>query len=187
MSRLILIARGWLLIGLLALPLAGSTAGCGYNQSGGSKNKLEHNYRWNSLYREDIQTVAVPIFTNKSFRRGIEFRLSEAVVKQIEAHAPYKVVPRERADTVLEGHVTVAQAGTLVNDFQTGLPREQLMFVQVDLVWKDLRNGRILMQRTGMQSQSVYYPTLGEGEYVGSQEVVEKLALDIVQQMQAEW
>lgn len=64
-----------------------SLGGCGYNQSGSSKNQLEAGYHWNSLYREDVQTVAIPIFTNQSFRRGVEFRLTEAVIKQLEARA----------------------------------------------------------------------------------------------------
>ena len=162
-------------------------AGCGYNQSGSEKNKVEGNYQWNSLYREDVQTVAVPIFTNKDFRRGVEFRLTEAVVKQIEAHAPYKVVPRERADTILEGQIAKVSVGTVVKDADTNLPREQIMVVAVDLIWKDLRNGRILMQRTGIEQTATFYPTLGEGEFVGSQELIERFALEIVQQMQAEW
>jgi hypothetical protein len=83
-----------ILIGVIIF--AAVSTGCGYNQSGSSKNQLEGGYRWNSLYREDIQSVAVPIFTNMTFRRGIEFRLTESVVKNLEAFAPYKVVPRER-------------------------------------------------------------------------------------------
>jgi hypothetical protein len=30
-------------------------------------------YQWPSLYRSDVHTVAVPIFTNKSYYRGVEF------------------------------------------------------------------------------------------------------------------
>jgi hypothetical protein len=173
----------------LAAALGGMLAlsGCGYNQSGSSSNKLEGGYHWNSLYREDVQTVAVPIFANKDFRRGLEFRLTEAVIKQLEAHAPYKVVSRERADTILEGEITSGQVGTISKDYQTNLPREQLMVVTVDLIWKDLRTGRILMQRKGLQHQGVFYPTLGEGEFVGAQQAIEQFALVIVQELQADW
>lgn len=172
---------------MLLLAAGMGLAGCGYNQSGSDKNRLESGYTWNSLFREDVQTVAVPIFTNTTFRRGYEFRLTEAVQKQIEAHAPYKVVPRERADTILEGQITDVRVMSASRDYRTNLPREQLMTITLDLVWKDLRNGQILMQRKGLAHQAVYYPLLGEGEFAGSQEAVEELSRVIVEQLQADW
>jgi len=162
-------------------------AGCGYSQSGGENNKQQSGYHWNSLYREDIQTVAVPIFTTTDFRRGVEFRLTEAVIKQLELHAPYKVVPKERADTILEGQVTSVKVGTLSRDFFTNLPREQEVLITVDLTWKDLRTGKILLQRRGLQQDAVFHPPLGEGEFVGAQQAIERIALVIVQEMQADW
>jgi len=176
---------------LAALVLAGALAlcgpGCGYNQSGSDRNRLEGGYQWNSLYREDVQTVAVPVFRNNDFRRGIELRLTEAVIKQIEMRAPYKVVPRERADTILEGEITSVSLGTISRDYWTNLPREQQLVITMDFTWKDLRTGRILMQRRNFQQQVVFYPSLGEGEYAGSQEAIERCALAIVQEMQADW
>jgi hypothetical protein len=162
-------------------------AGCGYNQSGSDRNTPESGYRWNSLYREDVQTVAVAVIGNMSFRRGVEVRLTEAVVKELEARAPYKVVPRERADTVLEGQITNVEVNTLYRDFRTSLPREQQMTITLDLVWKDLRNGRILAQRTGLERSGIFYPTIGESEFVGSQEAIERFAEEIVQELQADW
>ncbi len=162
-------------------------AGCSYSQSGGENNKQQGGYHWNSLYREDIQTVAIPIFTTKDYRRGIEFRLTEAVIKQLELHAPYKVVPKERADTILEGQVTSVRVGTLSRDFQTNEPREQDLVIIVDVTWKDLRTGKILLQRRGLQQDAVFHPPLGEGEFVGAQQAIERVALVIVQEMQADW
>ena len=51
-------------------------AGCGYQQSGNYDQPLKGSYQWHSLYREDVQTVAVPVFGNRDFRRGVEFALS---------------------------------------------------------------------------------------------------------------
>lgn len=161
--------------------------GCGYNQSGSDRNRLEGGYKWNSLYREDVQTVAVPVFRNNDFRRGLEIRLTEAVIKQIEMRAPYKVVPRSRADTILEGEITSVSMATLARDYQTNLPRQQQMVITLDFTWKDLRTGRILVQRRRFEHHAVFHPSLGEGEYVGSQEAIERCALAIVQEMQADW
>jgi len=169
-----------LLLGLIS-------TGCGYSQSGGENNKQQNGYHWNSLYREDIQTVAIPIFTTKDYRRGIEFRLTEAVIKELELHAPYKVVPKERADTILEGQVTSVKVGTLSRDFFSNQPREQQLVISIDLTWKDLRTGKILLQRRNLQQEGVFHPPLGEGEFVGAQQAIERFALVIVQEMQADW
>jgi hypothetical protein len=158
-------------------------SGCGYNQGGGSGG----GYQWSSLYRQDVRTVAVPIFTTTSFERGVEFNLSEAVVKQLEASTPYKVVPRERADTILEGQITDVLVSTLSTDPDSAIPQEQMLGVTIDFTWKDLRTGRILVQRRGFEHTATYYPTLGEGRFVGRQQAVEKLAVAIVQELQADW
>src|SRR3954447_9094481 len=100
--------------------------GCGYQHNGQVDTSGKTSYKWSSLYREDINTVAVPIFANKDFRRGVEFRLSEAVVKQMEAHTPYRVDPRARAGTILEGEIVSVDLSTLSRDVRTSIPQEQL-------------------------------------------------------------
>ena len=167
-----------------ALCILLSLSGCGYTHTGDDPSG---SYQWRSLYREDVKSVAVPIFTNKTFRRGVEFTLTKAVVTQIEAKSPYKVVPKERADTILEGEIVEIQLRNLSLDSNLAIPQEQLYVLTVDLIWKDLRTGRILMERKNFQQTTTFYPTLGEGEFVGSQQSVEKLALGIAQEMQANW
>ena len=161
-------------------------AGCGYSTVGGEAQPGS-GYQWRSLYREDVRTVAVPIFQNKSFRRGVEFGLTQALVTQIESKSPYKVVPRERADTILEGQIVEVRLQNVSTESELAIPQEQLYVVTVDFTWKDLRTGRILTERRNFQQTNTFYPTLGEGEFVGSQLNVERLALAIVQEMQADW
>ena len=131
--------------------------------------------------------MAVPIFGTRDFRRDVEFKLSKAVINQIEAHSPYKVVPRERADTILEGEIARVEVNNLSRTYVEGVPQEQLMLVTVNLTWKDLRTGRILMQKKNFQQTASFYPTLGEGEFVGTQKAIERLAVEIVQLMEADW
>lgn len=168
---------------LICLTGCGLT-GCGYSRTGSDPSG---DYQWRSLYREDVKTVAVPIFTTRDFRRGVEFQLSKALVNQIEAKTPYKVVAKERADTILEGQITSIRVNTLSSDSQVAIPQEQLYIITVDFLWKDLRSGRILVERRNFEQTTPYYPTLGEGEWLGSQQAAERLALGIVQELQADW
>jgi len=157
----------------LLAPLLTCAGGCGYQQK--------------SLYRDDVRTVAVPVFTNRTFHQGLELALSKAVVNQLEAKSPYKVVSQSSADTILEGQVVEAAIRVVSKDVITNLPREQNLTVAIDFVWKDLRTGAILRERRNFQHAAVYYPTLGEGEFHGAQQVMDRLALMIVQEMQADW
>ncbi|HLL88043.1 MAG TPA: LPS assembly lipoprotein LptE [Tepidisphaeraceae bacterium] len=167
---------------IFALPVL--VAGCGYSTNGSAP---AGDYQWRSLYRQDVRTVAVPIFNTKSFNRGDEFRLTTAVAKQIEARTPYKLAPRERADTILEGEVVLSRVTTVSERYYTAQPQEQLMVATVNFTWKDLRTGQILVERRGFEDSATYYPTLGEGRYYASQETAERLAVAIVQELQAEW
>lgn len=156
--------------------------GCGYGAGGG-----DGGYHWGSVYRPGIKTVAVPTFGTRDYHRGVEFQLSEALIKKIEEFTPYKVVPRERADTVLEGEVVAVRTTTLNLDPHTATPQEMQYEVTVDFTWKDLRSGKILVSRDNFSNTTTYYPTLGEGEFVGSENSVERLAGDIVTQMESDW
>jgi len=94
-------------------------------------------------YDCDIRTVYVPIFQNVSFRRGLEFELTRAVVREIEAKTPYKVVNfREQADTELLGKI-VGRRKQLINPNQLGETRESEVTLAVELQWNDLRPGHL--------------------------------------------
>ena len=59
--------------------------------------------------------------------------------------------------------------------------------MRINFTWKDQRTGKILVDRRRFEQTTTYYPTLGEGQFVGSQENVERLALAIVQELEADW
>src|ERR1700735_4624022 len=119
------IARSLLTCVAILAPAA-ILSSCGYTSS-------------RSQYNQSIRTVAVPIFTNKTFRREWEFRLTEAIDKNIESRTPYKVVDRKDADSLLTGEIETIQENVLTYRFQTDLPRETELTVAVNFTWKDLR------------------------------------------------
>ena len=126
-----------LAIGLFILVM---NSGCGY---GTGDTTVVGGYQWKSIYRTDVRTVCVPIFDNKDFHRGVEFQVSDALVHQIEAFTPYKVVSRDHADTILEGEITSVTTNPLSLNSTTGTPQEQLASIIVNFTWKDLRTGKI--------------------------------------------
>ena len=125
---------------LLALALSG---GCGWD---GHFSVLGYSTRPN--YDTSIRTVYVPIFKNKVFQtqpyRRMEMQLTRLVIQEIEARTPYKVVDDpDCADTELLGTVVTFTKG-IVNRNQLNEVREAELVLGVELVWRDLRTGRLL-------------------------------------------
>lgn len=110
-------------------------------ESGGHFTVLGYTTRPN--YDCSIRTVRVPIFNNHTFRQGLEFDLTRAVVREIEAKTPYKVVSHCNADTELTGTIK-GLTKNILNMTQLNEIREGETILTVEVVWKDLRTGKIL-------------------------------------------
>lgn len=156
---------------LAALVLA--PAGCGYSAK--------------PLYRTSVKTISVPIFRNKSYSRDWEFRLTEAICKNIEYRTPFKVTQGQRADTELTGEIITVDQDVLTRRFNLNLPRESQITVAVNFQWKDLRTGRILIKRGNFSRSATDIPQLGERAQDATQLAIERLAEAIVEQLQTEF
>jgi hypothetical protein len=163
-------------------------------------------------YDCDIHTVRVPIFKSRimedTVRRGIEFDLTRAVVREIELKTPYKVVSGDcAADTELTGTI-VGFPKQLLNRNQLNEVREAETLLTVELVWRDLRTGEILSQprRPGplppppppgvpppppppvlVQGKATFIPELGGSFITARQDDVDRLARKIVEMMEKPW
>jgi len=152
----------------LCAMIAGGMPGCGSDPRQG--------YRVGNLYRPGIESVAVPVFTRGKdvYRRGVEIRLTEAVVKHLQTHSPYQVTTRGRADTVLTGTIEQISQRVLNSDTDTGRTRELEMIIVASIRWKDLRTG-------------IPPAPLSEDFFQGSQDALNRLARRIVEKMEADW
>ena len=149
-------------------------------------------YTTESQFRQDVQTIAVPIFRRGTgeFRRDIEIRLTEAVVKHIEMETPYKVVDKSRADSLLSGTLNWAKVQPLSFDPRTGLAREMQVRLSLDLTWQSLRGpGNVLTQRKDFRVAADYVPQapLAEGFFQGSEAAIDLAAQRIVEQLARPW
>ncbi|MDG2055099.1 MAG: LptE family protein [Phycisphaerales bacterium] len=146
-----------------------------------------------STYTTNINTIAVPIFTNDTYMRNISFWITDAVIKEIEARTPYKVASQATADSLLEGTVAGVELRTISKSRETGLNQEVLVVVQIDFSWRDLRSGEPMMERTGFSADAVFTPSgttnqkPGEPLELGEFAVVQQIAEDIVDEMRNDW
>ena len=168
MKRMILTGCLPLLASLLVL------GGCGYS--------------FDSLYPTQYKTVCAPMWTRGKdvYRQGIEMRITEAVQKRIEGFTKYRLAPKARADTELTGSLDQVVQRPLSMNPDTNRPREMAVTFVVRFKWVDLATGRTIVERSDFRVEGTYYPTdpLGEDFFLGSEDVVNRLAERVVQQME---
>jgi hypothetical protein len=147
-----------------------------------------------SLFRPDLRTVHVPVFESDSFRRNLGERLTESVVKEIESRTPYKVVGSSEADSLLNGRIVTETKRAVAenrNDDVRGIETE----LTVEVRWIS-RRGEMLMQRssiplgplaTMMSEDAQFFPEAGQSLALAQQDAIDKLAREIVGQMEIWW
>ncbi|MCP4247674.1 MAG: hypothetical protein GY778_11545 [bacterium] len=160
---------GWMLLAVVLV--AGS--GCGYSTR--------------RPFPDGIQTVHVEMLHSKEFRRELEFGLTEAISKRLEMDTPYKIAPLRRADTILDGEILEVRNRTFGDDFETQMPRETASTITVAFRWKDLRSGKILVERSRFVSTTSYIPPVGETFETGLIRGLDRLAEEIVETMETTW
>ena len=170
--------RYWLILPLIVLAAGAVLGGCG-------------GYTLDNSYRQGIRTVAVDMFGRGKdvYRREVETRATEAIVKRIEQDTPYKVTVKSRADTLLTGSINSIEQRVLSFDSNTGDARELELTLHVSYTWTDLRNGKVLAkaEKMSVSGTSVRESPLTEDFYQGSETVLNRLARRIVEGMEAEW
>ena len=154
----------------LALALV---SGCGYSSS--------------RPFATDIQSVHVEMFQSREFRRELEFRLTESLIKRIEMDTPYRIAPRETADTLLSGEILAVTNRTFGDEFDTDLPREIGATVVIRYRFQDMRSGAILVERPRFVFQTSYIPPVGETFTQGMTRALDGAAEQIVESMETSW
>ena len=166
--------------------------GCGYTTA--------------ELYRDDVRTVALPIWENRTFERGVESDLAEALAKELQRRTPYRIARSDGgessaigADTELTGRIVGVRRQRLARTAQTGLPQEVEVRVVVDVQWRDRRSGEVLMERTGLEEVGRFVPAgnapagvdgggvIGEPFEVAQHAAVARLAQQIVDALRTDF
>lgn len=142
-----------------------------------------------SIYPSDVSTVAIEMIENRTFDRDVEFELTDALIKEIEARTPYKVTSVSGADTILTGRIRTIERDQLSKSRLTGLSEEVTVSVTIDLNWRDLRTGESLLKLDSFTASSLFVPSNPTAEPIELAEfgVVQRLARDIVSEMRTNW
>jgi hypothetical protein len=135
----------------------------------------------------------VPVIQSSSFRRGLGEQLTEAVVKELETSTPYKVVGETDADSVLEISID-SDIKRIQAETSTDEPRNVEHSWQVHMSWRD-RRGNLITRSSlplddtvvGVVQAQAIIAEAGQSLTSAQQRIVQKLATQIVGQMEAGW
>ena len=139
------------------------------------------------LFRSDIRTVHVAIADTNSNRRFLGQRLTEAVVKQISSSTPLTITEPALADSVITARLVRDQKSVRVETVTDEARALQLNWI-VEVDWTD-RAGVPLMarQRLKISHDATFIPEGGQSLTTAQQDVIERIAREIVGQMETPW
>ncbi|MFG0330031.1 MAG: LPS assembly lipoprotein LptE [Phycisphaerales bacterium] len=147
-------------------------------------------YSNESIFPGEVSTIAVPIFENRTLATGLERDITDALIKEIHARTPYRVVSSTAmADTTLEAVITGVEKEKLSQQRGSGLVQELIYSATVDFEWIDHRSGRTLAARKNFRAGALYIPSLPalERQEFAEFDIAEELAREIVDAMRDEW
>lgn len=161
-------------------PAVLALAGCGYTVG--------------NAYQAEVRTVHVSIFGSESFRRELEFQLTEQVHREIQNRTPFRIAHEATADTRLVGRIVQAEKYPLTNTVFDD-PRELQMNVAVEVRWEDLRSGEVIAcQRIpigpdtiGLLSTASFAPETGQSRATAERTAIDNMARQIVDLMETPW
>ncbi len=146
-------------------------------------------YTFDSPYREDVRTVAVPVFDNGTFAHGLEAELTDAIIKEIHRSTPWRVTPMDRADTSLRGTITDAELRKLTTNSESGLVESMAVQLTVSFEWKMIESGDVLVARRNFRAGEIFVPASRAGERLefGQSAAIDQMARDIVGSLRSSW
>jgi hypothetical protein len=200
MKTAVLLSRGVpCLVAALALVLPGCGAGTHLTIFG---------YTSAPNYDPCIRTVYVPIAKNATYRLGLEFDLTRAVIREIESKTPWKVTSDPTtADSELLLNVA-GRSKAITNFNQLGEVRDAETTLTVEVVWRDLRPGTVgqILSRpikvtdpmpeespvptpepVLVQSLATFVPEIGQSLSSAEKVNIDQMAVRIVSMMEKPW
>lgn len=103
-----------------------------------------------------IETVAVPVFENRTFTYGIEQELTQAVIEELLTNSPLGVEDEDEADALLV--VSIERYYTQAKSYDVDESvKERQLTVEIELTFRDLADKRDLWHEPVLREQVDYF------------------------------
>lgn len=147
-----------------------------------------------TLFRNDVRTIYVPIIRNDSWRPYLGVQLTEQLQKEIQQRTPYRIVNDPSADSILTCRVT-GETKRVITENRVDDPRAIDAKISIQLTWVDRQNV-VLMENQFVPPDDVaflfaqgteFVPEAGQSISTAHMRAIERLATEIVNQMEVRW
>jgi hypothetical protein len=146
-------------------------------------------YNFRAPFDKSVRTVYVPTFKSQTFRRDMNFTMTDLVIKEIEKRTPYKVVGNpEGADTILDGTVNFADKNLVVEN-PNNYPRQLTAMINATVSWTpnpptdtEVKNSTVVVAE-----QVNFVPEVGETSMTAFYQACQRIATQIVDMMEEKW
>ena len=129
------------------------TPGCGYRLAGKA-----------TAIPANIDSVAIPIFDNKTTKYRLEQRLTSAVVDEFVARTRYRIVPEpSQAKAVLTGEVIEFNSTPVI--FAGGAGATFLVTVRMRVLMKDTTTNKLLFENSNFYFREEFEISRGSKEF----------------------
>jgi outer membrane lipopolysaccharide assembly protein LptE/RlpB len=102
---------------------------------------------------DHIQTVAVPIFVNRTQEPAAEHVITNAVIEAFVTSGRLRVVRPEEADSILQGEITEYRIEAVAFDPRANV-REYRLWVTLNLEFRDVRKNLLLWREQRLQEKA---------------------------------
>lgn len=110
-------------------------------------------YSFRGALPPHIETVAVPVFANRTSEPAVESIITRAIVDAFASSGRLRVTTPDRADAVLEGEITGYELVSVAFDPSSNV-RVYRLVVTVNVTFRDLRRNTVLFHREGMRERA---------------------------------
>jgi outer membrane lipopolysaccharide assembly protein LptE/RlpB len=149
----------------IALGAAGLTSGCGYSLRGSLP--------------EHLQTVAVPVFQNRTPVPAVENFLTTAILNAFMTNGRLRVTTVDRADAILEGDITTYLLQAIAYDSVANV-RQYRLTLTLNLRFRDVRRNQLLFQRNGYSDRADFVvPGTVTETIVASENALQQVSTEI--------
>lgn len=149
-------------------------------------------YRWGYEPVGGARTVAVPIFENKTLRRGLEFSLTEHLRRRILDATPLQLAREGSGAPIVKGKIiSVSETVVVPNTQDVNLPLEQMITITISVQVVSAQ-GRVLAGgATGgpalISESDNFVPTFAQTRDSAADRALRKLAERVVDLLEGGW
>lgn len=135
---------------------------------------------------QGVRTVAVSVLENRTLYSGVEFELTDAIIKEIASKTPLRIAAAGEADAQLRGSLQDYGLRVLRRDTEGAVAEYQLRaLVNMELISTD--TGETLRKVDGAGWELSYLPIRGETEEAARLELLRRLARKVVARTFETW